>query len=188
MELQHVNVKIFLEGELRLDTQRIVEAFHRWTSKQALPELLIDVADYRHVPAGPGIVLVGLHADYALDHGGQRWGLLYNRKSPLGGDDEDRLRQALAAAARACQLLEAEFPEQLRFSRREFEVVINDRLLAPNTPATLAYCEPLVSRFFSALGCPDHHCTNDSEPRRRFNLHVQLERPLDFARLALPAA
>jgi len=180
MELQHINVKIDVEGELQLDTQRIVETFHRWTSEQSLGELLIDVADYRHVPAGPAVVLIGLEADYCLDHSGHRWGLLYHRKASVAGSNRDRLRQAVSAAVTACQLLEAEFPGQLHFSRRVLEITVNDRALAPNTLETFQTVRPELSAFLNELGHPEHELLHDAEPRRRFGLYVKLAQPLDF--------
>ena len=44
-----------------------------------MKKLLLDVADYKHVQEGPGIVLIGHEADYSLDLGGGRAGLVYDR-------------------------------------------------------------------------------------------------------------
>src|SRR5687767_4206861 len=103
MNLQHVNVKILVEGGLTVDPERIVKVFHRWVGEQSMDELLVDVADYSHVPDGPGVVLVGLEADYSLDHMQGRSGLRYNRKGPLEGTNLDRFHQAFAAASEACR-------------------------------------------------------------------------------------
>ena len=54
MDLQHVNVKIYVDGDLAVDPARFIEIFHGWIKEEAFDELLIDVADYRHVPDGPG--------------------------------------------------------------------------------------------------------------------------------------
>ncbi len=102
MQLQHVNVKIYVDGDLNVDPARFIEVFHRWIREQATNELLIDVADYRHVPSGPGVLLVGFEADYGMDNTGGRYGLRYNRKAPLEGSNADRVRQALRSAAYAC--------------------------------------------------------------------------------------
>ena len=67
MELQHVNVKLFVEGTLQVDPERFIEVFHRWIREHTLDEMLIDIADYRHVPAGPSVLLVGFEADYSLE-------------------------------------------------------------------------------------------------------------------------
>ena len=41
---------------------------------------MIDVANYAHVPKGPGVALIGHGTDYFIDEGEGRLGLLYNRK------------------------------------------------------------------------------------------------------------
>ena len=180
MNLQHVNVKIPVDGELAIDLERLIEVFHRWISEQSMQELLIDVADYRHVPMGPGIVLVGHEADYALDNTGNRYGLLYNRKAPLEGSNGDRLLQALRAAAGACSLLEAEF-EGLKFSRQEFELSINDRALAPNTAETRAVFRAELEAFLrDVLGASDFHLDDDRDPRCRVGARVTLSSPMEL--------
>jgi hypothetical protein len=181
MEFQHVNIKIFVAEDRPVDLRKIIEVFHRWTASQTLDELLIDVADYRHVSAGPGVVLVGHEADYALDNARNRQGLLYNRKLPIEGSTADRVRQALRAAAAACDRLEAELAGELKFDRQQFELTINDRCLAPNTAETLAACRTELQAFLAQLGHADARIVHaDSDPRRRFGVSVQLSRPLEL--------
>ena len=183
MELQHVNVKIFVDGDLPADQEQFINVFHKWTAEQSCDELLIDVADYRHVPAGPGIVLVGLEADYAMDNAGGRWGLLYNRKASSDGSNEDRFAQAFRAAAWACQRLEGELTG-LKFSRQEFELFINDRALASNTPLTYATCKPELEAFLkNVLGHSEFTLEHDSDPRRLFGVNVKLAKPFDLGAL-----
>ena len=55
-----------------------------------------DVADYSHMHAGPGIVLVANDANVSIDESDDRRGLLYSRKSPLSGSN---LRKAPCGAA-----------------------------------------------------------------------------------------
>ena len=188
MELQHVNVKLFVEGELPVDAGRFIDVFHRWIRESVLDDFLIDVADYRHVPDGPGVMLIGHDVDYAMDHVGGRWGLLYNRKASLDGSNEDRLRQAFSSAANACRLLEEEFSaDGLKFSRNELQVIINDRALAPNTPETLAAAQPELESFLATLfGHNDFTITPESDTRRRFGVTVTSSSPFDLA--AIPQA
>src|SRR3972149_6438419 len=113
MEFQHINAKIFVDGELPFDPSRLIYVFHQWIQESVLPELLIDVADYCHVPEGPGVLLVAHEADYSMDHTDGRWGMRYNRKAPLAGSNEDRYVQAFASAARACLLLEKHFAVEI---------------------------------------------------------------------------
>lgn len=186
MELQHVNVKIPVEGELGVDPRLFIDVFHQWIREGLLDELLIDVADYRHVPAGPGVMLIGHEADYSLDNAGGRWGLRYNRKAVLAGSNEDRFAQALRSAAGACRLLEKHFAsdDPLEFSRREFELFINDRAMAPNTPETWAVCQPELSAFAKRVcGQGDFSMEQHGETRARFGVTVQAARPFDLTKL-----
>ncbi len=85
--MQHVNIKIFAD---RADIQigDAVEVFHQWIQEGAAPELLIDVADYKHVPDGPGVMLIGHQANYSLDETGGKLGLLFaNRKRQFVEED-----------------------------------------------------------------------------------------------------
>ena len=81
--VQHINVKIFVADPSAIDLADAVGVFHRWIKERACPEMLIDVAEYRHVPAGPGVMLIGHEANYSFDERENRLGLLYNRKEAL---------------------------------------------------------------------------------------------------------
>lgn len=182
LDLQHVNVKIPVAADSAVDLARLVEIFHGWISRQEMEEVLIDVADYRHVPGGPGVVLVGLEADYSLDGTGGSPGLRYNRKAAFPGADGDRFAQAFRSAARACRMLEMErwIGPPPRFDWRSFELFVNDRALAPNTPETRERerraLEVWLGRFF---GSPPSRLDLEADPRKRFGARIELARPWD---------
>jgi len=187
MQLQHVNIKMFVDGQLSVDPARFIEIFHTWIKDEVLDGVLIDVADYRHVPAGPGVMLIGLEGDYNMDHAGERWGLRYNRKAALKGTNEDRFRQAIQAAAKACLILEQTLATEgpLTFSRQEFELCINDRAHAPNTAETLSACQPEIETFVtSLLGHKDFTIAHDPTPRGLFRLTIKTSQPFDLEKLA----
>jgi len=106
--------------------------------------LLVDVAELLHVPNGPGVIAVGHEADFALDHTGGTWGVLYRRKTLLGGTNLDRIAQAMESAAQTTLRLQEAFPGALKLSRTEIEVIVNDRGIAPNTPETYAAALPEI--------------------------------------------
>jgi hypothetical protein len=185
MELQHVNVKLRItDGEL--DLAQLVPVFHSWIQEQVFGDLLLDVADYRHVPAGPGVVLIGHQGDYSVDNTGNRLGVRYNRKAPLAGTNQDRLRQAARAALTACQRLETEprLEEKLRFDGREIELFINDRLLAPNREETRRAIQPELDAFFQKLLSGDAYSSSyENEPRRLLAVSVTTSRSFSAADL-----
>src|SRR5947209_3852895 len=120
VELQHINLKLLLKvsGGVDLDLDPILPIFHGWIQNQVFDELLLDVADYRHVPNGPGVVLIGHEADYSIDNTDGRLGVRYNRKALVNGSNQDRLEQATRAVLLAVKLLEedASLQQKLRFN------------------------------------------------------------------------
>jgi len=148
--IQHINVKIFIDNPAVIDLADAVGVFHSWIKHTVCPEMLIDVADYLHVPAGPGILLIGHEANYSFDDRDSRPGLLYNRKAVLDGTIQSRLAQAHEAALTACDRLEKDpaFDGKLKFNRNEIEVFVNDRLLAPNNDETAQALQPELATYF----------------------------------------
>ena len=151
--------------------------FHRWIQNKSVGQLLIDVADYRHVPNGPGVMLVAHEAHYALDSVDGRLGLLYNRRTRLDGDTSAKLQQAYDAALAACQRLEGEpeFQGRLKFHPGDVEVIFNDRLLAPNTSEAFDSLRGELERFFASLwGKGTFELERTGEPRERLRVRARV--------------
>jgi hypothetical protein len=167
--IQHINLKIFIADPGAIELADAVGVFHQWIRDSVCPEMLIDVADYRHVSAGPGILLIGHEANYSFDNRENRLGLLYNRKAALDGTFQSRLAQAHRAALEACDRLEQEppFRGKLKFDRNALEVFINDRLLAPNNDETWQALRPELEKFFSGFTIQ-----RTGEPRDLFRVAV----------------
>ena len=186
MEFQHVNVKLFVKNAEQVDLEALVPAFHGWIQNQGSGELLLDVADYRHVPSGPGVVLIGHQGNYSLDNAGGRLGVRYNRKAPVEGTNHDRLAQATQAALAAFRRLETEpsLAGSVQFNGREIEVFVNDRLLAPNTPETRAALDSKFRTFFSTLfGEVEYTVSYPQDSRRLFSVTVRPSQAFDTTEL-----
>jgi len=176
MELQHVNVKLLLKDDGEMDLEPLIPIFHGWIQEQGWEELLLDVADYRHVYAGPGVVLIGHEANYSVDHSGNRPGVRYNRKAALEGSNQDRLKQATAAALKACRRFESDprLNSGFRFNGREIEISINDRLLAPNQPETREAIQPELAALLSKLFAGgEYSLSYQDRPRDLFSVSVK---------------
>ena len=179
-ELQHINVKLLLGGAESLDLDPVIPVFHSWIQGQLCQELLLDVADYRHVPGGPGIVLIGHEADYSVDNTDNRLGVRYNRKAAVKGNNQERLAQAARAALTACQRLQEDsrLNRKLHFNGQEIEVFINDRLLAPNRDETRAALQADFRAFSDRLfQGSEYSWSFDSDPRKLFKVYVKPSRP-----------
>lgn len=143
MEAQRIRVKVYFAVP-SVALHDFVPVFHRWIQARALDEVLIDVADYAHVPDGPGVLLIGHAANYGIDLSDGRPGLVYSRKRDAEGSWEERVRSAFRSALTACRKLESEvgLAGKARFSTQEMLFRINDRLHAPNVPETRGAVEP----------------------------------------------
>lgn len=216
VELQHINVKLLLKDSENLNLDSVIPVFHSWIQNQIFDELLLDVADYRHVKDGPGLMLIGHEADYSLDNTDGIRGVRYNRKAPLAGTNLDRLIQAARSALLACQRLESmsdnkyyvkspdpSFDGRLQFNGLDVQVIINDRLLAPNNKTTREAVAPdfqrLASKLFgvprpSRLEDPEakpnefaaqdpYSLTYDSDPRHLLSARISASKPFSTGAL-----
>jgi hypothetical protein len=146
MDVTKIAIKLFAIEPVP-PLREFVPVFHRWIQTHAVEDhLLIDVADYAHVIGGPGVVLVASEANFYFDFTDNRPGLLYTRKTPSPGSFDQRLRAATIACLKAAALLEQEprLAGRLRFNTGELLVRLNDRLLAPNTDATMSAVKPAI--------------------------------------------
>lgn len=149
---QRINAKLFVTDETAVSLTAIIPVFHRWIQTQAVPGLLIDVADYKHVKDGPGILIIGHEGDYALDQENGRSGLLYTRKREWHTDDfKDRLRLVIGLAVQATQILANEESLSIEFRTDELRLTFPDRLNAPNTPETLATLQDDITAVLTEI-------------------------------------
>ena len=186
MNFQHVNVKLLVENPGEVDLEPLIPVFHGWIESQNGDELLIDVADYSHVPGGPGIVLIGHEGNYSVDNTDNRLGVRYNRKAALKGGNQESLTQAVRAALTACRRLESEprLGDKLRFNGRDIEVFLNDRLIAPNDNAARDAADPDFQLFFRKLFRGKEYSINyGSDPRRLFTAFVNVAAPVSVTEL-----
>ncbi|MCY4144892.1 MAG: hypothetical protein OXE95_04000 [Chloroflexi bacterium] len=138
-------VKLSLARAPQLQPAHIVPIFQRWIQQRTVPGMLIDVIDYKHVPNGPGVLLIADEADYGWDLVGGRAGLRYIRKRALPEDLSAALRLCCAGALAAAQALEAEAPDDIAFDYHALEVSYLDRLRYPNEAQAAAAAQALLA-------------------------------------------
>ena len=172
-QLQRIGLKLFIDDPAGIEPRAVVPIFHRWIQTHAIDQLLIDVADYDHLPEGPRVVLVAHEGNFALDNSGGHLGLQYVRKQPMDGPLPARLRALFDTLAHAARLLEEDpsLAGRLRFRGEELEVVANDRLLAPNAAEAFdtvqAALAPLLAQLYPGETCT---ITRTPDPLERLTL------------------
>jgi len=181
IELQHINVKLLLKEADHLDS--LIPVFHSWIQDQIFDELLLDVADYRHVHHGPGLMIIGHEADYSVDNTDGLLGVRYSRKAPLTGTNLDRLVQATRSALTACQRLELDtrLNGKVSFSGHDLQLIINDRLLAPNNEQSRQSAAPdferLAAKLFGLNELSDTRLSLETDPRRLLSATIRSSKP-----------
>ena len=180
MDLQKINVKFFAAEPNKVPLTDFIDIFHGWI--QATDGVYHDVADYSHMQAGPGIVLVADDANVSIDETGNRRGLLYSQKGKLSGSNLAKLNTVLRSALENCQRLEQEpaLHGKLRFVGNEVEILVNDRLVASNTSDAFEEIRPEIDFLGRRLYASTNFTLlrNHEDPRHRLN--VTLSTPLSF--------
>lgn len=176
---QRLKVKYFVQDPAAVDLDAVIPVFHHWIQEQSVPGLLLDVADYKHMQNGPGVLLIGHEADYALDMAGGRPGLIYDRKRHWeeAATLADRLRTVLRNGLQGCQALEgdATLNGRIRFRKNEAEITLLDRLRTPNEDAVYAQVQGEVQAVLDEVYGQGQYILERTshDPREPLTIRVQ---------------
>ncbi len=176
-DLVRIGAKLYAENPEVIDLNAYIPIFHGWIQRKILDGLPIDVADYAHVPDGPGVVLIGHEADRSVDFGEGRPGVLYQRKRIREGTLAERFAAAIAAAAGIADEIEADpTADGVRFGRDEILLKVVDRGLAPNEDATLDELRPAIEAALATIhsGRPATIERVREDPGGPFSVRVRL--------------
>ncbi len=185
MELHKLGVKVFTENADTLNLLDLIPVFHRWIQARSLDGMLIDVADYSHVHAGPGILLLAHEGNYGFDEAGNQRGMVYYSKQPIAGTLTERLIAVCQRVLKACRLLEQESALQgVNFPGNQIQLFANDRLLALNSDETYAALEPALDELLGKLyPDTDYQLERETDPKERFAITVKTANPVSIATL-----
>jgi len=151
-DLQRIQIKMAVVVPPDLGLDPLVGIFARWRQDKEHPAEWVDLADYAHVPQGPGIVLIGKRGNLSLDFSGFP-GILYAAKKGLGGTPVERILSALRSCLELCHRLtaEPEFPAGVEVQTGTLSIAFNDRLETPNDAATDQALRPAIQQAFDLL-------------------------------------
>jgi hypothetical protein len=175
--VRRVCAKLYAARATGITDDVFVPLFHEWIQKRALPGVLLDVADYTHVPDGPGVILVGHSTTFALDRGDGRFGLLAQRRRP-DSDTNTVIASVVRELLDVATILEADerVAGALVFDRSVLRIEMNDRLYARNSDAAFEDIAPLARHAIAAvLGrSPAAIERVENDPRDRLALIARL--------------
>ncbi len=153
--LARYKLTIFAEPTAAVSTKAVIPIFHKWIREHSIEDLLIDVADYTHLPSGPKALLVGHEANLAIEASSDCIGLCYIRKRNTTGDLAKSLTRSTKTLLEAAHMLESD-PEAMptgNFTFQTDKLIFspNDRLLAPNTAETARAVKKILETFGEKL-------------------------------------
>ncbi|MBW2387054.1 MAG: hypothetical protein JRG89_01340 [Deltaproteobacteria bacterium] len=153
MTPKRISAKILVaDPAAEIDLHAFIPVFHEFIREKKVEGLLIDVADYSHVPEGPGIVLIGHDVDYSIDQTGGRSGILTLRKRIEGGSLADLLDDTVRKCLLAVKAVQENGSTGMIFSTAALQVQLVDRLAAANSDegyaSFQAEFEGLAARLF----------------------------------------
>ena len=134
-------------------------------------------------------MIVASEANIHMDRSDNRLGLLYVRKHPISGakNFKETLKGVFACALAAAEKMQEDenLKGRLKFRTDEIAVGFNDRLIAPNSPATIAEYHPLVTAFFTKV-FPGEKITaepSSKSPKELIDLRVKSSGAASIAEL-----
>ena len=135
MDLQKFGVKLFFNTNGSYPSKDFIPVFHNWIQDKAIDDhLLIDVADYSHIPDGPGVMLIAHEGNFSLDQESLQPGIMYMRKTEIAGSFTERFNKVLSTVIKAAnRLSEKDVSKKVDFKLNSFRFIANDRLYAENT-------------------------------------------------------
>lgn len=172
--LQRIDVKLLLDAPPSPDLDPFLVIFHRWRQRSDHPSDWVDLADYAHMPSGPGILIAGKRDTFSVNLNPPGPGLLTSVRGGLEGALEDRFREAFRRARElvSAVLAEPEFPGEFRVREGVWEVFLNDRLGFPNTDDSDGMVRPALA---SALAIEPGSLVRHRDPNGRLGYSVRLD-------------
>ena len=175
MDLQQINVKIFVTEDSHINYENFIKVFNKWM-EEADQDDYLNYADYSFTHAGPGVLLISKHANYSIDNARNCHGFLYNRKHKVEGENRFKVHQAFLETLRRCQRLEGadELEGEVQFNADEILFMINNRHVAPNTHETFeAIKSDIIPVLEQMYGGSDFTLERASEDvRERFAIQI----------------
>lgn len=183
MNLERFCIKFFTRPGTDVDDTVFIDIFHEWIRFKELDGILLDVADYRHVPNGPGVMLITHDINFGMDYAGGRFGLLAQRKRGAASSHKDKILELVQATAAVGALLESDPGVELEGGM--FHLISNDRLLAPNDAAALEALRPDLEAAATVI-YPGQEVSITrvvNNPRDRLTIAVETGDSIDMSEL-----
>jgi len=162
-----LSVRLAATSEIR-DLDPAIEVFHRFIQQGLVEGLILDVADYRHVQQGPGVLLVGHDVDYGINQAG----LTVTRKRSTDDDAGTQFIDLLRMGLGAVEAIAYDGALKVSLSPYSLCVTAFDRRIPRDELAegVLADLAPVVTKVYGTDAVV--RIVNGADPRRAPRLEV----------------
>ncbi|PJF23396.1 MAG: hypothetical protein CUN56_01160 [Phototrophicales bacterium] len=171
---KRLSVKFFAKNPEVVSTEAFIPVFQNWIQRRSVPGLLIDVADYSHVPQGPGILIIAHEGDYAYDFRDGRPGMVYISKRPAVQTLNELLEHAFTSVLAAVNLVEKDNRlNGLTFDLSHAEISFVDRLNTPNTAETFLALQSQIDLPLTRVENDPRACLTVTAQSSDFNTWIE---------------
>lgn len=176
MNSSRINFKVFMDQGAEVPTETWFEVFNTWIPAPE-NDVLVDVADYRHVKNGPHTILVGHFANYALDTTEGRFGFLYARKRGLNGSLSGNLEEVITSGLRACKRLDEDdtLSGKVRFNGESIQIALTDRTDVDNNDQSFEALKgeltPILDRLYPGA---DYEISGTEDSRKALTANIKV--------------
>ena len=175
MDLQQINIKIFVSEDSQIVYTNFIKVFNRWM-EEAEQDDYLNYADYSFTHAGPGVLLISKQANYSIDYSDLQHGFLYNQKHNVSGENQEKIHNSFIKALSLAEKLQSssELEEQVRFDGSQTLFFINNRNVATNTDKSFELVQKELRPILELMyGNNDFFLSRAYEdPRKRFGIRV----------------
>lgn len=174
MDSQRYAFKLLARTGPEIPERDLVLFLHRLIQARSLAETCVDVADYSHVPEGPGVMLICHEAHYSLERVQGHLGLRCAGKRGFEGDAGARIRKIVGKTLRLAELAESHevLSGRLQFDTSAATLWLEDRLIAPNTDETFAAFAPVLAETLTPVWGAPPILARGTSPKERFQVDI----------------
>lgn len=144
--MKPLKLTVAVPATVSVDLSSVAAVYHRFIQRSLVEGFILDVADYRHVPDGPGMMLVGQDVDYNLTD--NAFSVTLKRK---GDEVSEQFRTAVRMLLGAAEQIDADGSLPTTFDFSSWTVSVADRKLGTSEEiqaAVLSAITPVAENLF----------------------------------------
>ncbi|MDA1190296.1 MAG: hypothetical protein O3A46_01285 [Candidatus Poribacteria bacterium] len=170
-DLKRIDIKLYIANPDAVVWEDYLRIFTEWRDENRAEWL--DIADYFHVPAGPGALLVGKTCHISVDNRHNRPGILYSLRGTVSGSTQERIAESLRKTLEYTNKLQQHDNCPLTVNTDEIDFIVNDRMNFPNDAASYNAIKSDLAAAIEDVFGKGATFTQNSSPTERLTVHIK---------------